>query len=296
MNHLLSANPDVQRELHRQLALLSPRAFELFAGDLLVYVGLENVAVTRYIGDAGIDAEGDLIAGAFRFPVGVQVKRYRKNVQRADIDRFIGALTGRFVQGIFVTTADFSAGALLVLSALVRALTVTPAGDGDLREASLEFALLMTPLLLGPLVLALARRGTHAANRVLVGSGLLGSLTVVIVFAVLLPLLGTAAYAAFPWLLLGVGVWLVGSNWPALWDRPLPQRVLACCGVITGAGLCLLMGSIGLAPLVPSPANAPTWILSLLNGMFIAIGITFVVWAVGTGLRLVLPPRATGGR
>jgi hypothetical protein len=108
--------------------------------------------------------------------------------------------------------------------------------------------------------LALARRGTHAANRVLVGSGLLGSLTVVMVFAVLLPLLGTAAYAAFPWLLLGVGVWLVGSNWPAMWDRPLPQRVLAVCGVVTGAGLCLLMGSIGLAPLVPSPANAPTWI------------------------------------
>jgi hypothetical protein len=110
---------------------------------------------------------------------------------------------------------------------------------------------------------------------------------------VLLPLLGTAAYAAFPWLLLGIGVWLVGSNWPALWDRPLPQRVLACCGVITGAGLCLLMGSVGLDPLLPSPANAPTWILSLLNGMFSAIGMTFVVWAVGTGLQIALSPRAT---
>jgi hypothetical protein len=116
----------VQRELHRQLVLLSPRAFELFAGDLLVYVGLENVAVTRYIGDAGIDAEGDLIAGAFRFPVGVQVKRYRKNVQRADIDRFIGALTGRFAQGIFVTTADFSAGAQQkAVSTLPRVLTMS---------------------------------------------------------------------------------------------------------------------------------------------------------------------------
>jgi hypothetical protein len=126
MNHPPSANPDVQRELHRQLVLLSPRAFELFAGDLLVYVGLENVAVTRYIGDAGIDAEGDLVAGAFRFPVGVQVKRYRKNVQRADIDRFIGALTGRFAQGIFVTTADFSAGAQQkAVSTLPRVLTMS---------------------------------------------------------------------------------------------------------------------------------------------------------------------------
>jgi hypothetical protein len=208
-----------------------------------------------------------------------------------------GIVMQRWMRGFdwFAALAAW-AGALLVLSALVSTFTVAPAGDGDLREASLEFALLMTPLLLGPLVLALARRGTHAANRVLVGSGLLGSLTVVIVLVVLLPLLGTAAYAAFPWLLLGVGVWLVGSNWPALWAAPLPQRVLAVCGVITGAGLCLLMGSIGLAPLLPSPANAPAWIVSLLNGMFIAIGMTFVVWAVGTGLRLVLPPCATKAR
>jgi hypothetical protein len=103
--------PDVKRQLQAQLYAMSPRAFELFAGDLLVYVGLEKVSVTRYVGDGGIDAEGDLIAGIFRLPVGVQVKRYRKNVQRSDIDKFIGALSGRFSQGIFVTTASFSTGA-----------------------------------------------------------------------------------------------------------------------------------------------------------------------------------------
>lgn len=36
-----------------------------------------------------------------------KVKRYRKNVQRNDIDRFIGALSGRFPQGVFMTTADY---------------------------------------------------------------------------------------------------------------------------------------------------------------------------------------------
>jgi len=51
---------------------MSPRAFELFAGEFLVYVGLERIAVTRYIGDGGIDAEGDLIAGRFRLPVGIR--------------------------------------------------------------------------------------------------------------------------------------------------------------------------------------------------------------------------------
>lgn len=111
MGNYPPVNPDVKRQLHEQLATMSPRAFELFSGDLLVYIGLEKVSVTRYIGDGGIDAEGDLIAGSFRLPVGVQVKRYRKNVQRSDIDKFIGALSGRFSQGIFVTTSDFSAGA-----------------------------------------------------------------------------------------------------------------------------------------------------------------------------------------
>jgi hypothetical protein len=101
------ANPDIKRELKDQLLTMSPRAFELFAGEFLVYVGLEKVSVTRYIGDGGIDAQGDLIAGTFRLPVGVQVKRYRNNVQRTDIDKFIGALSGRFPQGIFVTTSGY---------------------------------------------------------------------------------------------------------------------------------------------------------------------------------------------
>ncbi len=105
-------NPDIKRELKGLLLTISPRAFELFAGEFLVNVVLDKVSVTRYIGDGGIDAEGDLIAGKFRLPVGVQVKRYRNNVQRNDIDRFIGALSGRFPQGVFVTTADYGTSAL----------------------------------------------------------------------------------------------------------------------------------------------------------------------------------------
>lgn len=118
-------NPDIKRELKRHLLTLSPRAFELFAGEFLVYVGLEKVSVTRYIGDGGIDAEGDLIAGTFRLPVGVQVKRYRNNVQRTDIDKFIGALSGRFPQGVFVTTANYGKPALQKASnSIPRVLTL----------------------------------------------------------------------------------------------------------------------------------------------------------------------------
>ena len=56
--------------------------------------------------------KADLIAGQFRLPVGIQVKRYRNNVQRNDIDRFIGALSGDFPQGIFMTTANYGKNAL----------------------------------------------------------------------------------------------------------------------------------------------------------------------------------------
>jgi len=111
MLHSPPSNPDIKRELKNQLLNMSPRGFELFAGEFLVYVGLEKVSVTRYIGDGDIDAEGDLIASTFRIPVGVQVKRYRKNVQRTDIDKFIGALSGRFSEGLFVTTANYGATA-----------------------------------------------------------------------------------------------------------------------------------------------------------------------------------------
>jgi hypothetical protein len=103
-------HPDIRRQLKARLMALSPRAFELFSGDLLTYVGLKNIAVTRYTGDGGVDAHGDLISESqlVCVPTGVQVKRYRSNVQRSDIDRFIGALAGEYRHGIFITTAGYA--------------------------------------------------------------------------------------------------------------------------------------------------------------------------------------------
>lgn len=122
-------NPDVHRQLKDRLLNLSPRAFELFAGDLLEYIGLQNIAVTRYIGDGGIDAHGELIASSslVRVPTGVQVKRHRANVRRPDIDQFIGALGGRYHHGIFITTADYApqARAKATTSPIVRIDTVS---------------------------------------------------------------------------------------------------------------------------------------------------------------------------
>jgi hypothetical protein len=89
-------NPDIKRELKKQLLSMSARSFEFFAGDFLVYTGLEAISVTRYIGDGGIDAQGDLVAGMFRIPTGVQVNappcaaRRRKKVEQVQEEKTRG--------------------------------------------------------------------------------------------------------------------------------------------------------------------------------------------------------------
>jgi hypothetical protein len=112
-------HPNLHHQIKNRLLTLSPRAFELFAGDLLEFIGLHNVSVTRHSGDGGIDAVGSLETSTalISIPTGVQVKRYRANVQRPDIDRFIGALSGRYSQGIFITTAGYTRQAALKASA-----------------------------------------------------------------------------------------------------------------------------------------------------------------------------------
>ncbi|HEU5099548.1 MAG TPA: restriction endonuclease [Roseiflexaceae bacterium] len=125
-----SSDLTFHRKIKARLLALPPRAFELFAGDLLEFIGLRNVSVTRYTSDGGIDAVGSLETKsvAISIPTGVQVKRYRANVQRADIDRFIGALSGQYLHGIFITTAGYSKQAALKAAAgLPRVATL----DGD---------------------------------------------------------------------------------------------------------------------------------------------------------------------
>jgi hypothetical protein len=137
-------HPDIRRQLKIRLLDLSPRAFELFAGDLLVYMGLQDVAVTRYVGDGGIDAHGDIVtnSGIVRIPTGVQVKRHRQNVQRSDIDRFIGALSGYYSQGIFITTAGYAAQALTKASSSFP--RVTPVNGDHVIGLMLRYQLGLT--------------------------------------------------------------------------------------------------------------------------------------------------------
>ncbi|HEY1348756.1 MAG TPA: restriction endonuclease [Ktedonobacteraceae bacterium] len=145
-------HPDIKRELKQQLLALPPRSFEFFAGDFLIYVGLEAVSVTQYSGDGGIDGFGEFVAGQFRIPIGVQMKRYRHNVRRPDIDTFISALSRRelsarcFPVGLFFTTANYSPGALReAATSIPRILTIN--GD-QIVSVMVEHQLGLKPSLL----------------------------------------------------------------------------------------------------------------------------------------------------
>ena len=122
MPHLL------HNKVKQRLYELSPRAFEFFAGDLLTFMGLASVVVTRQTGDGGIDAHCELVdGGILRVPAGVQVKRLRQAVPRPEMDRFVGALANRYSCGIFITTAGFTKTALQKAASIPHITTV----DGD---------------------------------------------------------------------------------------------------------------------------------------------------------------------
>ncbi len=98
----------IRAQLHELLMNLHPQQFEEFAGKLLESVGFTNIAVTRYVGDGGIDGQGDLEMGVVKVRAAFQVKRWRNNVPPAEVNQFRGAISGEFDQGIFITTSDFS--------------------------------------------------------------------------------------------------------------------------------------------------------------------------------------------
>ena len=118
----------LQRKVKQRLFELTPRAFEFFAGDLLEYLGLSSVVVTRQSGDGGIDAHCEIVSGGvFRVPAGVQVKRHQHAIARPEMDRFVGALANRYSCGIFITTGGFTKTALQKAASVPHISTI----DGD---------------------------------------------------------------------------------------------------------------------------------------------------------------------
>jgi restriction system protein len=112
---LLSAQRrGVRERLANHIRQLEPNGFERFAGRLLTAYGFEDVTVTAVSGDGGVDGHGHLRVGLARLRVAFQCKRWRKSIQRPEVDRFRGAIQGDYDQGVFFTTSTFSQGAIAV--------------------------------------------------------------------------------------------------------------------------------------------------------------------------------------
>lgn len=88
-----------------ELMELTPREFEEYVGQLYHYLGFEDVVVTQYSNDKGID----ILLCKEDLKYGIQCKRYKGTVGSPDIQKFIGALDhAKADKGIFVTTGMFS--------------------------------------------------------------------------------------------------------------------------------------------------------------------------------------------
>lgn len=101
--------------IRRKLLALEPRGFELFVRDLLQRTGFEQVEVTRFSQDGGIDVNAR--PGRNSWPirnllVQVQAKRWLHTVGRKEVAELRGSLQPH-AAGCIVTTSHFSRAALL---------------------------------------------------------------------------------------------------------------------------------------------------------------------------------------
>ncbi len=105
-------NQGVRKKLLVQISTMPPDEFEQLIGELLVKIGFEDVAVTSYTNDKGIDVRGTLVtADVIRTRMAVQVKRWQNNVQAPVVQQVRGSL-GAHEQGLIITTSDFAKGAI----------------------------------------------------------------------------------------------------------------------------------------------------------------------------------------
>lgn len=101
-------NVGVRTKLRTVLADLDPRAFEHLIGLLLSTLGFENVEVTKYSGDGGIDVRATLtVGGVTDVMTAIQVKRWSHNVTGRTVRELRGGL-GPQERGLIITLSDFT--------------------------------------------------------------------------------------------------------------------------------------------------------------------------------------------
>ena len=104
-------NTEVKTELLNYLHTIPPQDFEKLIGLLLAEMGFEQIEISKYSGDGGIDVRGILVVGdTIRTKMAIQAKRWKNNIQSPIIQQVRGSL-GAHEQGMIITTSDFSSGA-----------------------------------------------------------------------------------------------------------------------------------------------------------------------------------------
>lgn len=97
------------KSIIRQIKKVTPENFEHFTKNLLDAYGFEDLEVTSYSKDGGIDGFGRLKVGLGLITVAFQCKRYTsKSVRTKEIQEFRGSIQGKCEQGIFFTTSRFT--------------------------------------------------------------------------------------------------------------------------------------------------------------------------------------------
>ena len=128
-----------RRELIAHLMAMQPRSFERLCAQSLREAGCEEVEVTQYVGDEGVDGFGILRMGLLSFPVYFQAKRYSGSVGPEKVRELRGALAGRADKGLLITTGRFTSAAR---KEAARAGAPIDLIDGDsLCDLMLEFKL-----------------------------------------------------------------------------------------------------------------------------------------------------------
>lgn len=101
-------NEAEQRKLLDFLLDMHPRQVELLIGKLLGALGFDDVAVTRYVGDSGIDIDATLtLGGVTSVRTAVQVKRYKSNIA-GDLVRQVRGSLEADQRGLIITTGGFT--------------------------------------------------------------------------------------------------------------------------------------------------------------------------------------------
>lgn len=112
-------NERVERELLGMLREMHPRQVELLVGRLLTTIGFEDVTVTRYVADFGVDVEATLtVGGVTKVKTAIQVKRYaeKNKVDGSTVRELRGGLVTD-QRGLVITTSSFTAAAITEASA-----------------------------------------------------------------------------------------------------------------------------------------------------------------------------------